>query len=81
MSARIISIGQVIGGAADLGGALRDARRRRGWTQSEVARRSGVGLRFVSELENGKPTIQLDRALKVAASLDLVVRVHDRSGR
>ena len=81
MTARIISLGNVIGSVAELGQVVREARRRRGLTQSDVAQRSGVGLRFVSELENGKPTIQIERALRVAAALDLVVRVHDRTTR
>ncbi len=81
MTARIISLGQVLRTAADIGEAVRDARHRQGVTQTELARRSGVGLRFVSELENGKPTIQLERTLRVVAAVDLVVRVHGRSVR
>ena len=32
-----------------------------GLTQVELAERSGVGLRFIWELERGKPTVQLDK--------------------
>jgi len=44
-----------------------------GLRQDEFAAAAGVGLRFLVELERGKPTIQLGRALAVlaAAGLDL----------
>ena len=37
-------------------------------TQRELADRAGVGLRFIRELETGKPTLRLD---KVNIVLDL----------
>lgn len=36
-------------------------------TQEELARRAGVGLRFVRELEQGKQTLRLDRVNQVLA--------------
>ncbi len=44
---------------------VRSRRRRAGLSQSELAKLAGVGRRFVSELEAGKPTMQLDRVLAV----------------
>ena len=38
-------------------------------TQPELAERSGVGLRFVRELEQGKPSVRLDKVKQV---LDLL---------
>lgn len=32
-----------------------------GWTQQEFAERSGLGLRFVRELEQGKRTVRMDK--------------------
>ncbi|MAX27565.1 MAG: transcriptional regulator [Phycisphaeraceae bacterium] len=43
-------------------------RKAAGLTQIELAKRAGVGLRFVRELEQGKPTVRLD---KVSQVLDL----------
>jgi y4mF family transcriptional regulator len=40
---------------------VRNERRKRGLTQEEFALRSGVGLRFLRELENGKTTVRLDK--------------------
>ena len=34
-------------------------------TQSELAERSGVGLRFIRELESNKPTLRLDKVEQV----------------
>ncbi len=36
-------------------------------TQVQLAERSGVGIRFVRELESGKPTVQLDKVNQVLA--------------
>lgn len=56
---------------AELGAAVREARREIGVTQEVLAAGAGVGVRFVVELEAGKPTVQLDRVLQVLAALDL----------
>jgi len=34
-------------------------------TQEDLAYKSGVGLRFVRELERGKPTLQMDKVNQV----------------
>lgn len=36
-------------------------------TQIDLAEKSGVGLRFVRELEQGKPTLRLDKVNQVLA--------------
>ena len=53
------------------GRAVRDARKRAGLTQAEAAALCGVSAPFLSHLENGKATIQLEKALHVAAQLGL----------
>jgi y4mF family transcriptional regulator len=40
-------------------------RRAAGLTQAELADRAGVGLRFIRELEQGKPTVRLDKVKQV----------------
>ncbi|MBI3010794.1 MAG: helix-turn-helix transcriptional regulator [Candidatus Omnitrophica bacterium] len=44
---------------------IKELRRRSGLTQIEFARRVGVGLRFVRDLEQGKPSVRLDKVNKV----------------
>lgn len=42
-----------------------------GLTQKDLAFTSGTGLRFIIELERGKPTCQLGKALTVLNTLGL----------
>ena len=60
---------------SDLGALVREERRRQRLSQSEVALAANTGVRFVSDLENGKPTTQLAETLRVlqALGLDLVL--------
>lgn len=57
--------------ASTVGTAIRQARRAHGLTQSQLAGLAGTGLRFVSELERGKPNVSLDKMLAVLAVLGL----------
>ncbi|MFA7619966.1 MAG: helix-turn-helix transcriptional regulator [Thiohalomonadaceae bacterium] len=52
-----------------LGEALRTARKQLGLTQSQLALAAGVGLRFIVELEAGKPTLRLEHVLRVVEAL------------
>ena len=40
-------------------------RKAAGLTQAQLAQRAGVGLRFIRELERGKPTVRLDKVNQV----------------
>ena len=42
-----------------------------GVTQKDLALTSGTGLRFIIELEQGKPTCQLEKALTVLNTLGI----------
>ncbi|MCY2931591.1 MAG: helix-turn-helix transcriptional regulator [Planctomycetota bacterium] len=42
-----------------------EMRKAAGLTQAQLARRAGVGLRFIRELEQGKPTVRLDKVCQV----------------
>lgn len=59
--------------ARDFGRAIREKRKAIGWTQAELAARSGTGERFVVELESGKPSCQLEKALIVARTVGIEV--------
>jgi HTH-type transcriptional regulator/antitoxin HipB len=59
----------------ELGKAIREARRDAGLTQAQVAAAAGVGLRFLIELEAGKPTAQLGKALAVLSILGCRLRI------
>jgi y4mF family transcriptional regulator len=46
---------------------LKELRAKADLTQEDLARRSGVGLRFVREVEQGKATVRLDKINQVLA--------------
>ena len=64
----------------ELGSAIREARRARGLRLEDAAAGAGVGVRFLSELERGKPTSRLGETLRVASSLGLCVLIEDPDG-
>lgn len=71
--------GQVrVKSSADLGRLVRDKRRKDGLTQVEAAALCGIGTRFLSDLENGKPTIELGKVLQVVQGLGLELRIEPR---
>ena len=46
---------------------IKQQRKAAGLTQEEFALRSGLGLRFVRELENGKETVRMDKVNQALA--------------
>lgn len=60
---------------------IKDLRKQYNLTQEDLAFKSGVGLRFVRELEQGKPTVRMDKVNQVLSlfSLELGVVPAERS--
>jgi y4mF family transcriptional regulator len=54
-----------------LGAIIREERKAQRLTQEQLAGLTGVGVRFVRELEAGKESCQMGRALQVVAALGL----------
>jgi y4mF family transcriptional regulator len=52
-----------------LGSALRAARKLLGLTRPQLALAAGVGMRFIVDLEAGKPTVRLENVLQVIDAL------------
>ena len=48
---------------------MRTARKRLGLTQPQLALAAGVGVRFMVDLEAGKPTVRLANVLRVIDAL------------
>ncbi len=68
----------VVACAADLGKLVRERRRAQGFTQLELAEGAGVGITFVSNLERGKGTSEIDKVLRVARTLGIDVVARER---
>lgn len=66
---------------ADVGAIVRDARVQQGVDQANTAGLSGVGVRFLGELERGKPTLRLGLVLQVLGRLGLDVWIVPRGQR
>lgn len=58
-----------------LGKNVRQARKESGVTQSDLALTSGTGQRFISDLENGKPTCQMGKVLTVLQTLGIRIEL------
>ncbi len=62
--------------AKTMGEAIRQQRRRLKVTQKDLAMASGSGLRFIVDLEKGKPTCQLGKALEIVRVLGMKLEIH-----
>lgn len=63
-----------------IGELVKNARKRMGVTQKDLAMTSGTGLRFIIELEQGKPTCQLGKALTVLQTLGIKIELVPPAG-
>ena len=50
---------------------IKENRKAAGLTQEEFAARSGLGLRFIRELEQGKETVRMDKVNAALAMFDM----------
>jgi y4mF family transcriptional regulator len=56
-----------------IGELVRSARKQMDATQKDLAMTSGTGLRFIIELEQGKPTCQVGKVLTVLNTLGVTI--------
>lgn len=57
--------------AKSFGEAIRKRRKELGYTQSFLSDFSGFSISFISDLENGKPTAELEKAIYLANLLGM----------
>jgi HTH-type transcriptional regulator / antitoxin HipB len=67
--------------SAELGAIIRDQRKRLALKQLDVAGLGNTGNRFIVDLENGKPTVQLQKVLDLMDLLGLEVVVRTKASR
>ncbi len=56
---------------AQIGKLIRDTRKSIGVTQKDLALTSGTGIRFIIDLENGKETCEIGKALSILNTLGI----------
>lgn len=69
----------MIDSTEELGRYIRKVRKQLGVTQKDLALTAGIGLRFIIELENGKPTCQIGKILQVLQVLGIQFNVSHMS--
>lgn len=62
-----------------IGNLVRRARKRRGWSQTQLGDKAGLRQETISLIETGNPATRLETMLAVLATLDLEFRVTARS--
>ena len=65
---------------AEIGDTVRTTRKAAGLRQDELAGAAGVGLRFIVDLEAGKPTAQIGKTLQVLSALGCSFDITPPSG-
>ncbi|MBS1914326.1 MAG: helix-turn-helix transcriptional regulator [Bacteroidetes bacterium] len=63
-----------------LGSIIRQVRKSQGVTQEQLAAACGLGRRFIVELEGGKATSHLGKAMAVLVALGISLYADDRKG-
>ena len=62
----------------DFGKKIKERRRKLGYTQKYISDFTGFSVSFISDLENGKKTIELGKALQLANILGMDVILQER---
>lgn len=62
----------------DMGKAIRERRKELGYTQSFLASYAGVSTSFLSDLENGKETVQVNKLMEVLSLLGMDICILKR---
>jgi len=62
---------------AEIGHLIKTSRKRQGLTQPNLAMVAGTGLRFIVDIEAGKPTCQIAKVLQVLNVLGIQIALSD----
>ncbi len=65
----------------EVGRLIRERRKAKGATLAQAAGLSGVGIRYLHELEHGKPSASIGKALQVLERIGLEVWIVPRGSR
>lgn len=67
----------IITSMKDIGNLVKETRKKQELTQIQLAQLSNVGTRFLSDLEKGKPTCEVEKTLKVLSNLGIKLMVQE----
>ena len=63
---------------AEIAGIVRRVRKRQGATQVELSQMANVGVRFLRDIEDGKPSVHFDKLMRVLSILGIVTEFRCR---
>jgi len=63
---------------SEFGNIIKQRRKALGYSQSEISESTGLSVTFISDLENGKKTIEFGKALILANMLGLDMEIKER---
>ena len=67
-----------INNAAVFGKAIKERRKKLGYTQKYISEFTGLSISFISDLENGKSTIEIGKAFELAKLLGFNINLDER---
>lgn len=65
---------------AEIAVIVRTERKRQGATQIELSQMANVGIRFLRDVEDGKPSVHFDKLMRVLSTLGISVDIRPREG-
>ena len=68
----------LISNSIDFGRSIRERRKSLGYTQQQLSAFTGLSVSFLSDLERGKKTAELDKAILVAHTLGMDLYLNKR---
>lgn len=68
---------QEIRNMTDVAAIVRRTRKSQKISQTVLSQASNVGLRFVGDIERGKPTVQFDKVMAVLTSLGIAAKLEE----
>ncbi len=79
-SGKIVALPQTVSTVTEVGSLVQSVRKQQGMTQIDVAGLGGIGNRFIVDLEKGKETVQMQKAMDVLALLGLELVIRKKGG-
>lgn len=67
-----------INNASDFGKVIKERRKKLGYTQKYISDFTGLSVSFISDLENGKSTIEIGKAFELAKVMGLNIELRER---
>lgn len=61
----------------EIGKIIRETRKKQGITQSALAMTANTAPRFISDLENGKPTCEIGKVLQIIRCLGISIEMKE----